>query len=149
MGIDTYTVNHWNEATRVHEPSIPYHRAELHLRRARVRRAAATPQSGRVVRVPRQRRWAGRSLQRGRRRRTLRARVVRRWLSPGRPCEARPCRHRSRVRRSLAATERRGAHAGPGVHQPRRGGMAATPTKLRSRGPAALGKRSASGSARG
>ena len=22
MGIDTYTVNHWNEATHVHEPSI-------------------------------------------------------------------------------------------------------------------------------
>ena len=22
MGIDTYTVNHWNEATNVHEPSI-------------------------------------------------------------------------------------------------------------------------------
>ena len=127
----------------------PYHRAELHLRRARVRRAAATPQPGRAVRVPRQRRWTRRSLRRGRHHRTLRARAMRRWLSPGRPCEAHPCCRRKRVRRNLAATGRRGAHAGQGVHQ--LSGME-WPQRRRNyaySGPAAPGKRSASGSAKG
>ncbi|HIM57285.1 MAG TPA: hypothetical protein EYM39_11315 [Candidatus Latescibacteria bacterium] len=43
---------------------------------------------------------------------------MRRWLSPGRPGEARLCRRRRRARRGLAAPGRRGGHAGTGVHQP-------------------------------
>ena len=118
MGIDTYTVNHWNEATHAHEPSI-----------LTIEQNFAFDALGFLV-LPQLLSQAELSACRGSgdglgdlcsEAGTV-GRYVRELCGDGfrqdGPARHVPAAALGRVRRSLAATGRRGPHAGPGIHQP-------------------------------